>query len=647
MFISNPTCRNLGMHIEIKSPCLQHGHSLTPAPRRNKTQYPPRYIPTRATPGPEPSTEKTTTTKIDVSDSKTPTTPPGSKSTTINNSSPISTTSKPQTSKYPLQLRRSWTSIFADQVIDSIDDIFTHAKRYVTSLPTTTALQRLTRREGGKLVLKSDKPVVLVLGSGWGAHSLLKVIDTDKYEVVAVSPTNAFLFTPMLPSCAVGTVEFRSLLEPIRIANEYVTYCEAKCSGVDLQAKIAKCTSVIADGSGKKREFEVPYSTLVVSVGEQPASFGVPGVKDHCFFMKEVTDAVRLRKRIQEVFELAALPGTSPEEARKSLHFIVVGGGPTGVEFAGTLSDFVREDLKRKYPELMQYVKVSLLQSAQTILMQFDAQLAARAMTNFKNIGVDVRTGVRVTEVTAEHLVLGTGEIIDYGVCVWSAGNAPRQLTLDIATAIPQQMDYAGPNGKVNKLAVDPFLRVIGARDVLALGDCNNYVAGSLPATAQVAAQQGAYAAHMVNRGYRLGVGGVDMLPPWKPAADLSLADRVFGRITDSISTSIDDSEDLINSTDLDGNNLHSINNNVKNTEIVMLTKPFEFLSLGILASIGNDKAVAQIEAFDSKVPVWGNPAFWLWKSVYITKQVSFRNRVLILVDWAKTRVFGRDLSQF
>jgi len=627
MFTPNLPCRNLGMHIHMNSPCSQQGHVLLPAPLPIKISYHPRYIHTRAAPGPESTTEKDVPQMPASS-------PPGTSSATT------SSIVKPATSKYPLQLSRSWTSILANQIVDSCDDIFTHAKRYVARLPTTTALQRLTRREGGKLVFEAEKPVVLVLGSGWGAHSLLKVIDTDKYEVLAVSPTNAFLFTPMLPGCAVGTVEFRSLLEPIRIANEYATYCEAKCTSVDLQAKVAKCTSVIADGSGKKREFEVPYSKLVVAIGEQPASFRVPGVKENCFFMKEITDAVRLRKRIQEVFELASLPGTSPEEQSNFLHFVVVGGGPTGVEFAGTLSDFVREDLKRKYPELMQYVRVSLLQSAQTILMQFDADLAARAMTNFKNIGVEVRTGVRVTKVTAEHLVLDTGEVVDYGVCLWSAGNAPRQLTLDIAEAIPQQKEFAGANGKISKLAVDPFLRVIGARDVLALGDCTKVVAGigPLPATAQVAAQQGAYAAHMVNRGYRLGVGGIDMVPPWKPAADVSIADRVFGKITDSVTNSID-------SIDEESGQKTIINN--KKQAIVMLTKPFEFLSLGILASIGNDKAVAQIEAFDSKLPVWGNPAFLLWKSVYITKQVSFRNRVLILVDWAKTRVFGRDLSQF
>ena len=89
--------------------------------------------------------------------------------------------------------------------------------------------------------------------------------------------------------------------------------------------------------------------------------------------MKEIPDCVGLRARIQNQFELAALPGTTDEDMQQALHFVVVGGGPTGVEFAGTLSDFLRDDLKKKYPELMPYVRVTLLNSAQSILTQFDA----------------------------------------------------------------------------------------------------------------------------------------------------------------------------------------------------------------------------------------------------------------------------------
>lgn len=98
-------------------------------------------------------------------------------------------------------------------------------------------------------------------------------------------------------------------------------------------------------------------------------------------------------------FELASLPGTAEAERRRLLHFVVVGGGPTGVEFAGTLSDYVRSDLRRKYPALMRYVRVSLLQSAQGILTQFTSKLANKALEDLRSTGVEIRTGVRVVQV--------------------------------------------------------------------------------------------------------------------------------------------------------------------------------------------------------------------------------------------------------
>eukprot|EP00879_Flechtneria_rotunda_P028998 GHRR01031249.1.p1 GENE.GHRR01031249.1~~GHRR01031249.1.p1 ORF type:complete len:213 (-),score=52.22 GHRR01031249.1:128-766(-) len=206
--------------------------------------------------------------------------------------------------------------------------------------------------------------------------------------------------------------------------------------------------------------------------------------------MKEISDTVALRRRIQEAFELAALPGTNDEERRRILHFVVVGGGPTGVEFAGTLNDFVKVDLAKKYPELMPYVTVSLFQSAQSILTQFSSILQQRALQNFKASGVDVRTGVRVTEVTRDEITIMDKDKIEkipYGICVWSTGNAARPLTKDIVNAIPKQARYNNPNRPTaTKLAVDPYLRVIGARDMIGLGDCSTMVGNRLPATAQV-----------------------------------------------------------------------------------------------------------------------------------------------------------------
>lgn len=513
------------------------------------------------------------------------------------------------TSKYPLRRNTSWSAILLDQLIDSATDVGMHLSRIV---------RRPDVRQG------VDRPTVLVLGSGWGGHSLIKVIDTEKFNVVVVSPSNAFLFTPMLASTTVGTVEFRSLLEPVRVANQFVEYFEGRCVSLDLNGKVATCESSVSDSGGTKPTFQIKYDIMVCACGETPASFGVDGVREHAFFLKTVTDAVKLRRRIQEVFELASLPGTTEKDIETLLTFVVVGAGPTGVEFSGTLTDFLREDLKRKYPRLMKYVKLILLQSGDAILTQFDARLGTIAMNNLKKSGVDVRTGQRVVKVEENTIVLGSGDRIDYGVCVWSAGNAINPLVRDIIESIPQQMEMN--QNKPRKLFVDPFLRVIGARDVISLGDCSSIVDNPLPPTAQVAGQQGAYVAHVINRKYNVGTGGIDMLPPWKPSGNLSLADKLFSSVTDSIADSTDEDS---------------------RAPIVVLKKPFEFLSLGIMASLSSSEAVAQVEAFDGKLNVWGQPAFLLWKSVYITKQVSVRNRILILFDWMKTQVFGRDLSQF
>lgn len=134
----------------------------------------------------------------------------------------------PENPRYPLEINRAWISILMDKVIDSADDVLMHARRsFALSTPRRPSLGPSTV-DGGKISLCSDKPVVLILGSGWAAHAVIKVIDTDKFCTVVVSPTNHFLFTPMLPSCAVGSIEFRSLLEPIRVANPFVNYLEVR-----------------------------------------------------------------------------------------------------------------------------------------------------------------------------------------------------------------------------------------------------------------------------------------------------------------------------------------------------------------------------------------------------------------------------------
>ncbi|GIL85464.1 hypothetical protein Vretifemale_13978, partial [Volvox reticuliferus] len=387
------------------------------------------------------------------------------------------------------------------------------------------------------------------------------------------------------------------------------------------------------------------------------------------------------------------------------------------VEFAGTFSDFLREDLKKKYPALMQYVKVTLLQSVSSILTQFDERLQRNALATLTSEGVEVRTNVRVVGVTQDKVVLQDGEELPYGVCLWSAGNAPRPLVKQIAAMVPQQAMAAAASkvGPGSKLCVDSFLRVVGSKDLLALGDCSLVLGNRLPPTAQVAGQQGAYLAHLLNNGVDLGEGGYTQPPPFhvvkrdrlQKATDHSpflrwLATTIAGG-RDRIETGamVSDalfrmdappwvrshSEALTAAPPLDqpcraavcditalqeaaaaagGATSEAIARAMQECmrsfdeeqrvardaaeamEVRYWDRPFEFLSLGVMAYVGSEKALTQVEAFDLiNLKITGTLAFALWKSVYITKQVSLRNRVLILFDWMKARVFGRDISLF
>lgn len=407
----------------------------------------------------------------------------------------------------------------------------------------------------------------------------------------------------MLPSTSIGTVDVRSAVEPIRVSNPAITYVEAAVESVDAEAKTALCVPMLEGRVGKPDPFTLRYDIAVLAQGETNATFGVPGVQEHSLFLKEAADALRLRKRIAECFELASLPVPADERAAL-LHTVVVGGGPTGVEYAGVLSDYIRRDLARIYgAEVAGAARVTLLQSAPFILGQFVERLQERALADLRLSGVDVRLNTRVASVGPGVVTLADGTCLQCGLIVWSTGNAARPLTQLISASLPAQRAFA-PNAASpsTKLAVDPWHRVVGASDLLALGDCSRLHGAPLPATAQVAAQQGAYAARLLNRGYAVGLGGLDAPPPWVRRAPAQPAE---------------------------------------------VAHPFSFLSFGLLAYVTGGSALTQVDAGPVQLAVAGSLAYLLWRSVYLTKQVSTRNRVLILFDWAKSRVFGRDISQF
>jgi NADH:ubiquinone reductase (non-electrogenic) len=315
------------------------------------------------------------------------------------------------------------------------------------------------------------------------------------------------------------------------------------------------------------------------------------GAREHAYFLKEIPDARRLRVAIIDALERASLPVWTDEKRRTMLHFVIVGGGPTGCEFAGELADFVGADLSSKYEkDIISMIQVTLLQSGDSLLTQFEESLQKMAVSNFHS-RVNIEFNARVVSVNANKLELADGRTIDYGLLVWAAGNATRPIVAKIIEKVTGVQKEEATK-KRRKLTVDPWLRVKGATNVFALGDCATIDGESLPATAQVAGQQGAYIGRLVSKA--ININGKDA-PVLRDAEDKEVS-------------------------------------------------PFHFLSLGAMAYLGNDRAVVQVDASDSRQLAFGGRiAFFLWRSVYAVKQVDVRNRVLVLFDWFKARAFGRD----
>ncbi|EAA29772.1 hypothetical protein GE21DRAFT_4846 [Neurospora crassa] len=477
------------------------------------------------------------------------------------------------------------------------------------------------RNPGPQVEPDPSKKTLVVLGTGWGSVSLLKKLDTEHYNVIVISPRNYFLFTPLLPSCTTGLIEHRSIMEPIRTILRHkkanVKFYEAEASSVDPERKVVRVLDT-SEIRGDVVETEIPYDMLVVGVGAENATFGIPGVREHTCFLKEIGDAQRIRKKIMDCVETAAFKGQSQEEIDRLLHMVVVGGGPTGVEFAGELQDFFEEDIKKLIPDIADRFRVTLIEALPNVLPSFSKQLIEYTESTFKEEKIDIMTKTmvkRVTEKTVEAEISkpdGTREKITlpYGLLVWATGNAVRPVVKDLMERIPAQKDSR------RGLAVNEYLVVQGTRDIWAVGDCA--VAGYAP-TAQVASQEGNFLAGLFNNMARTEV----------------LEQRV---------------RELSGSLNLAPGNAAEISKEIEEHERQLRRikdiKPFHYSHQGSLAYIGSEKAVADVSWFNGNLASGGSLTFLFWRSAYLSMCFSTRNRLLVINDWVKSKLFGRDVSR-
>lgn len=231
-----------------------------------------------------------------------------------------------------------------EEGLNTCEDAYLHFRRYFSSFYrlAQTKFRNITDTDS-----TDPRPRVVVVGSGWGAHALLKIIETEDYHVICVSPRPYFIFTPMLAACTTGTVEYRSIVEPIRVSNPFVDFVEGEVIDIDPYNKRIKVTSALqsllptddnnaltSTSLALPSDFSISYDKLIYAAGSQVADFGTPGVKENCVFIKEIDDVRKIKKKILKTFELASLPTTPVDMLSSLLTFVVVGGGPTGVEFA-------------------------------------------------------------------------------------------------------------------------------------------------------------------------------------------------------------------------------------------------------------------------------------------------------------------------
>lgn len=524
---------------------------------------------------------------------------------------------------------------------------------------------------------QKEKPKLVVLGGGWGSVALLKGLNPEDYHVTLISPQNYFLFTPMLPSATVGTLELKSLVEPIRRVLGRVNghFIRAQAEDVDCSARLVEVSQ--KDAKGNDVRFYVPYDKLVVAVGSQTNPHGVKGL-DNCFFLKDITDARKIRNQVIQNLELACLPTTSDEERKRLLSFVISGGGPTGVEFAAELYDLLNEDLRLHFPKLLRNeISVHLIQSRGHILNTYDEAVSKYAEERFARDQVQVLTNSRVQEVRPDAIVFtqktSDGKVVTKelptGFCLWSTGVSQTGFAQGLAKKLG---DYQNNR---HALETDSYLRLNGTPlgDVYAIGDCStvqNNVADHIVIFLRGLAWKRGKDPENLELHFSDWRGVAEEVRKRFPQAAVHLkrVDKLFAEYDKDHSGTLDFGElrELLKQIDSKLTSLpataqrahqqgeylaHKLNKlarmapGLKANEIVegdldaAVYKAFEYRHLGSLAYIGNSAVFDLGQGWNVSGGLW---AVYAWRWVYFAQSVSLRTRMLLAMDWAKRAMFGR-----
>jgi NADH dehydrogenase len=394
------------------------------------------------------------------------------------------------------------------------------------------------------------EPHVVVVGGGFGGLNAARALAGRPVRVTLLDRRNHHLFQPLLYQVATAALNASDIAAPLRAVlrrARNVTVLLARVERVDLAAR-----RLVLDRG------EIGYDALILAAGAGQSYFGHDDWEVFAPGLKSLEDALEIRRRVLLAYESAEREADGAEQ-RALLTFVVVGGGPTGVELAGALAEISRQTIARDFRVIdPTKARVVLVEGGPRVLASFPPSLSGRAQRALERIGVEVRTGSIVTRVTADAVWLGAEQIRARTV-LWAAGvaGAPLARTLGVA------LDRSG------RVPVEADLSIPGHPDAFAIGDmslCRGPSGTPLPGLAPVAIQQGRHAADNVLR-------------------------RLQGRPT----------------------------------------RPFRYRDRGSMATIGRAAAVATVGGIELS----GLVAWLAWLLVHIMFLIGFRNRFLVLFEWA------------
>jgi NADH dehydrogenase len=412
-------------------------------------------------------------------------------------------------------------------------------------------------------------PRVLILGCGFGGLWAAQALRKAHADVTVIDRTNHHLFTPLLYQVATAGLSAPAIAAPIRhiLAHQRnATVLMGEVTNIDLQKK-----NVILEDGGA-----LPYDYLIVATGSMHSYFGNDAWAPYAPGLKTLEDALDIRARILLAFARAARE-TDPAKRAAWLTFVVIGGGPTGVEMAGTLAEIARRTLTGEFRHIdPAHAQILLIEGGPRVLQAMPEELSASAHRQLEHLGVQVHVASRVVAIDDQGLQVQPAGAAPAGriasrCIIWAAGVAASPLGRQLAEAAGASVDRAG------RVVVDPDLSLPGHPEISVIGD--------------LAAAQSHLPGHTT-----------------RPVPGVSPAAKQMGRAAA-------------------GNILRRLRGEP--------TRPFRYRDYGNLATIGRNSAVVDLwtPVGHVKFSGWFAWLFWLFAHIYFL--IGFRNRFVVLVDWA------------